>query len=292
MLVDTKSVDNSSNGTEHSPCQAAKSPLVVAYGMGVDSTAMLVGMHQRGIRPDKILFADTGSEKPDTYAYLPIIQAWLASVGFPSVEVVQRHPTKSRKSGDVYTTLEENCLQHQMLPSLAYGRKGCSLKWKREPQDKHVARWDEAKKAWKNGLKVTKAIGYDAGPKDSKRAWNLKSDAKYEYIYPLRDWGWDREACIRAIQDAGLPVPVKSACFFCPAMKPGELEELVRNHPEYAARIIEIEKRAAPNLKRVEGLWIRTVKGHRGATPKPGSMTVFLKTIPWFQCPLSKQIDF
>ena len=29
-------------------------PLVVAYGMGVDSTAMLVGLRQRGIRPDLI----------------------------------------------------------------------------------------------------------------------------------------------------------------------------------------------------------------------------------------------
>ena len=32
-------------------------PLVVAYGMGVDSTAMPVGLHQRGIRPDLILSA-------------------------------------------------------------------------------------------------------------------------------------------------------------------------------------------------------------------------------------------
>lgn len=33
-------------------------PVTVAYGIGVDSTAMLVGLHQRGIRPDLILFAD------------------------------------------------------------------------------------------------------------------------------------------------------------------------------------------------------------------------------------------
>ena len=49
-------------------------PVVVAYGMGVDSTAMLIGLHQRGIRPDLILFADTGGEKPDTYLYAPIIR--------------------------------------------------------------------------------------------------------------------------------------------------------------------------------------------------------------------------
>src|SRR5205823_7045341 len=41
-------------------------PLVVAYGLGVDSTALLVEFARRGIRPDLILFADTRGEKPET----------------------------------------------------------------------------------------------------------------------------------------------------------------------------------------------------------------------------------
>lgn len=48
-------------------------PLVVCYGMGRDSTAMLVGFKQRKIRPDLILFADVGAEREGTYAYLPVI---------------------------------------------------------------------------------------------------------------------------------------------------------------------------------------------------------------------------
>jgi hypothetical protein len=36
------------------------------YGGGVDSTAMLVGLNQRGIRPDLILMADPGSEMTPT----------------------------------------------------------------------------------------------------------------------------------------------------------------------------------------------------------------------------------
>jgi len=38
--------------------------MVVSYGGGVNSTAVLVGMVERGIRPDAILFADTGGEHP------------------------------------------------------------------------------------------------------------------------------------------------------------------------------------------------------------------------------------
>src|SRR5215813_7199322 len=108
-------------------------PLVVAYGLGVDSTAMLVEFARRGVRPDLILFADTGGEKPETYAYLPVVQQYLARVGFPPVVTVRYEPSRA-----AYRTLEEQCLHTGTLPSLAYGGKSCSLKYKRQSQDKFV----------------------------------------------------------------------------------------------------------------------------------------------------------
>jgi hypothetical protein len=39
-------------------------PLVVAYGLGVDSIAMLIEFARRGIRPDLVLVADTGGGQP------------------------------------------------------------------------------------------------------------------------------------------------------------------------------------------------------------------------------------
>jgi 3'-phosphoadenosine 5'-phosphosulfate sulfotransferase (PAPS reductase)/FAD synthetase len=93
-------------------------PLVVAYGLGVDSTAMLVELVSRDIRPDLILFADTGGEKPETYAYLNVIQPYLAKVGFPPVTTVRYQPKRAS-----YSTLEDQCLHTGTLPSLAYGGK-------------------------------------------------------------------------------------------------------------------------------------------------------------------------
>jgi 3'-phosphoadenosine 5'-phosphosulfate sulfotransferase (PAPS reductase)/FAD synthetase len=93
-------------------------PLVVAYGLGVDSTAMLIEFAHRAIRPDLILFADTGGEKPETYAYLPVIQEYLARIGFPPVITVRYVPTRA-----VYHTLKAQCLHTGTLPSLAYGGK-------------------------------------------------------------------------------------------------------------------------------------------------------------------------
>ena len=45
-------------------------PIIVCYGGGVDSTAMLVMLKRHGIRPDLIMFADTGGEFPEVYDYV------------------------------------------------------------------------------------------------------------------------------------------------------------------------------------------------------------------------------
>ena len=300
-------------------------PIVVAYGMGVDSTAVLVGFERQGIVPDAIIFADTGSEADHTYAYRPIIDAWLKSVGFPPITVVKYIP-KDFKHWPPYNSLEENCLTNTTLPSLAYGFKSCSQKWKISPQEKWCNEWDVAQTTWSLGLKLRKVIGYDNGTNDIRRRNHIgdRNDPKYDYWYPLQDWGWDRERCKEEIRKSTLPcVPEKSSCYFCPAMKPHELHNLTQ---EKLTRIVMIEARTVQRhidgaderrdtleleistgirvgkkgateqltdkeieksrkkLKKmgergtpiIEGLWRRPVKGLRGATPKPGSMTEYI----------------
>lgn len=155
-----------------------------------------------------------------------------------------------------YRSLLEECLAKPMLPSLAYFyRHGCSLKWKRDPQHRYVKRYfPAAQAAWDSGQKCVKVIGYDAGPADARRA-NITDDEQYTYWHPLRDWGWDRDQCKAEIEAEGLPVPLKSACFFCPSAKTHEITWLVRNHPVLADLIITMERRAAPTLTEIEGLW-------------------------------------
>jgi len=229
-----------------------RAPLVVAYGMGVDSTAMLVGMAARGERPDLILFADTGDEKPETYAYLPVINAWLERVGFPQVTVV-KNPRP--KSGD--KSLSESCLRLGTLPALAYGAHQCSLVWKRDPQHKYIKAWQPAIDAWAAGLRVTTCIGYDAGPRDSCRQYKAegKESPGFANRFPLIEWGWDRARCEQEIAAAGLPVPVKSACFHCPASKKDEIVWLRREQPALYARALQMEETArAKGLKNIAGL--------------------------------------
>ncbi len=251
---------------------------VVADGMGVDSSAMLEGLRRLGIVPDRILHADTGDEWPETEAFREVRQAWLKKIGFPPFSVVRRPPSVSQVTGLAFSTLGEKCIAYHTLPGQAFGTKSCSVEWKIVPQEEYLAEDPQAKATWARGQKVVKAIGYDAGPKDSRRAHELKEDDDYQYVYPLRAWGWDRARCIAELRWAGAPIPRKSSCFFCPAAKPWEIAELVRDYPKLADRIIEIEDTALPYI-RIEGFWTKTIKGMRGAIPKPGRMAEFIRRV-------------
>ena len=70
--------------------------------------------------------------------------------------------------------------------------------------------------------------------------------------YPLIEWNWGRDECINAIIRAGLPLPGKSACFFCPSSKKQEILQLKKDYPELAERAIIMEKNA--QLTSVKGL--------------------------------------
>lgn len=243
-------------------------PVVLAYGIGVDSTALLIEKVARGQIPDLVLSADTSVEKPETYAYLDVIRPWMAAHGIRH-ELVSYTP-KRFKHWPPYYGLLEMCLTNATLPSKSLGGSSCSLKYKKAPQDAFLPTWQPAIEAWARGQRVIRLIGYDAGPRDTLRANHALSidDPLYDCQYPLREWGWDRDACVARIRAEGLPVPPKSACWLCIANKPEEIRAL----PAWCLRLIVlVEARAAPRLHTVEGLWRRTTRS------RPGRMTDFIR---------------
>lgn len=218
-------------------------PVIVAFGGGVNSTAMLIGLRDLGRRPDLILFADTGGEKPETYAFLEMMDAWLNRTGFPGIVRVANDGARP--------TLEGDCLARRTLPSLAFGWRTCADRYKRRPQDKYVAAWEPARRAWADGRRVVKLIGIDAG--EGHRAV-VVHDKRFRNEYPLLEWEWGREECLTAIGASGLPVPPKSSCFYCPASTKAEVLWLAQTHPELFARAVVMEENARPTLTTVKGL--------------------------------------
>ena len=205
--------------------------IIVSFGGGTNSTAMLVGMRERNIVPDAIVFADTKGEKPHTYEHLIDVNKWTLLNGFPIITVVSNEKS-SRKGG-----LENMCLEAHSLPSIAYGFKTCSLIFKKEPFDD----WIKAKEI----PDYERWVGFDAG--ESRRAKVFDGTR-----YPLIEWGWTRKDCIEAIRRAGLKQPGKSSCFFCPSSKKQEVLQLRKDYPELAARAVTMEKNAI--LTEIKGL--------------------------------------
>lgn len=117
---------------------------------------MLIEMFRRGMRPDIITFADVGAEKPGTYAFIPLFTQWLLDHDFPAPTICTYEPlmvTTNRYRAAVVDlaarltiTLSEveltrlsrifgNMVANQTLPSIAFGMKSCSLKWKVAAQE-------------------------------------------------------------------------------------------------------------------------------------------------------------
>ena len=214
-------------------------PIVVSFGGGTNSAAMLIEMTRRGVKPDLIMFADTGGELPETYQFVQDFSKWLVDRGMPEVVTVQ----------DGRTTLEREVRDAGTLPSLVFGFRSCSDKYKVRPQERYLKTWQPAIDAWANGGKVVKLIGYDAGEHHRVKDFD---DKRFMVSYPLVEWGWGRRECVAVVRAAGF-APAKSACWFCPASRRHEVIALSKTHPDLFARAVDME-RGATAATTVKGL--------------------------------------
>jgi len=250
-------------------------PMILNFGGGVDSTAILIGLSHlyaagdKTARPDLILFADTGDELPETYENVNRMNAWCATVGFPEVTIVSRPNNIPGRVG--YKSLSENCVTNETLPSEAFGRGACAGKWKHDPMDAFLfGRKRPYRMGWMeaNGhaCKPVKLIGYNATEaatgKRGKHAKNTE-DKIARFRYPLIEWNWTRQDCVDAIAAEGLPTVIKSACSMCPNQSEAELRTMAKINPSQFLRALAIEeiaKRGKHGLTKLEGLWRRTRK--------------------------------
>jgi hypothetical protein len=223
--------------------------IAVSFGGGTNSTALLCGFLERDMRPDLITFADTGAEQPHTYSHLSEMQ-----------ELVKRwwglNITLCRKlyKGE-FEGLEGQCNRHKQMPSLAYGKRSCSQKYKHQPQAQVLK---AAMRAADVAFAIN-AIGFDAGESHRIKTEHLEVQALTQKLrvqnrYFLVEWGWRRQECVEAIKRHGLTQPGKSSCFFCPAMKKREVFQLRDEQPDLLARALKIEDQAQKTNRTKRGL--------------------------------------
>lgn len=189
---------------------------VLSLGAGVNSTALLVLKAQGKVEFDLALFADTGGEQPETYGYIEeVIKPFCRNNEIELVIV-------KREGNDLY----DESFQRKIIPTRMF--RSCTDKFKIRVLKKYVReRFPEQE--------INFLIGIDAG--ESHRA---KEDCGN--VYPLMELGIDREGCKQIIRDAGLPLPVKSGCYFCPFTPKNGWINLLKRHPNLYRKAEELEK--------------------------------------------------
>ena len=211
----------------------------ISYGGGVQSTAMIV-LAIKGDIPDIDcgLFANVGddSEHPATIKYVREIAIPYATKH--GLKVYELHPQRKGEPTTLYHEITKEGSRRDLIP--VFGEAGnpmgraCTADFK----VKTLHRWLRQNGATKhNPATVCLGISTD----EIERAGRGK-DASFERrIYPLLDLGYNRTDCMEIIRDAGLPVPPKSSCFFCPFHSELTWAELRRDEPELFEKAQQLE---------------------------------------------------
>lgn len=212
----------------------------ISYGGGVQSTAMIVLALQGKIDADVALFANVGddSEHPASLSYVrDVMQPWAAERGFPVHEL-----HRVRRDG-----ASETLWQRLMRPESrslpipvrmangAPGTRNCTHDFK----VRVVGKWLKANGATADSPAI---VNIGISTDEITRVGNKRAMPYEQPAYPLIDLGYDRQDCKDIIAAAGLPVPPKSSCFFCPFHRPLMWSEMRRDEPELFQKSVELER--------------------------------------------------
>jgi hypothetical protein len=213
---------------------------VISYGGGVQSTALIVLAAQGDLGDCRTaLFSNVGddSEHPATLRYVrEVMTPWAAARGIEVVELVRR-----KRTGEVETLLGRLTKDgSRSLPipvrmaNGAPGRRSCTIDFKL----KVIAKWLKAHGATADTpAEVNIGISWD----EIHRISNKRVAPHETVSYPLIDRRLTREDCKAVIARAGLAVPGKSSCFFCPFHRPSVWAAMRRHEPDLFAKSVALE---------------------------------------------------
>lgn len=207
---------------------------ILSYGAGVNSTALLLEWLRRGKRLEAVLFADPGSEMPETYEFIEeYAKPFCAGQGIPFETV--RYYNKEKEVVPIYDAY----IRNKAVPAIM--QRSCTHKWKILPMQRFLkANYPQARQL----------VGIDYGELHRARFTDK------ELLYPLIDWEMTRDDCVTIIEAHGWPAPVKSGCFFCPFQDRADWKQLYEEHPDLylEAERMEMNGRRFPKFNLMQTL--------------------------------------
>jgi len=174
---------------------------VLSLGWGVQSFTLAAMAALGEIPPlEAAIHADTRHERGATYQFASLWSHWLTAHGVTVMTV----------RATITSLLEGPAV---MIPAFTRDdrsdgqiKRQCTHDWKIMP----IRRWLRDNRA---GRRVTLLMGISLDEVSRMR----DSDVRYvQHEYPLVDLRMTRADCVSWLRHQGLPVPIRSACVFCP----------------------------------------------------------------------------
>lgn len=204
------------------------------FGGGVQSMGVLVLAAQGKLQYDHFVFCNVGedSEDPLTLQYLrEIAEPYAEEHGLNLVEL--RHPT------DTVLQRIKRTKKSVVIPAFMNNGMPASRSCTADFKVRIHAKWLKEQGATVENPAIT---GLGISTDEMQRMKNDSGFAWQQLEYPLIDLRLSRHQCMSIIERAGLPIPPKSACWFCPHHKMHEWRRMATDRPELFARACEVER--------------------------------------------------
>jgi hypothetical protein len=214
---------------------------VFSYGGGVQSTAALVLAATGRIDFPVFLFANVGedSEEPATLTYLrkhAMPYAAAHGIALHELHRIKRDGSTETLYGRLTRPGSRSLPIPVRMSNGAPGTRSCTVDFK----IKVIGRWLKTHGA---SADQPATVGVGISLDEIERVNNRRAETYERPVYPLLDLDppLRRQDCMRIIAAAGLPVPGKSACWFCPFRRPATWAETRRDRPDMFDRACALE---------------------------------------------------
>jgi hypothetical protein len=204
-------------------------PTVISYGGGVQSTALVVLAMRERWPIDEIVHVDLlDAESPATREYVARFREWLQREYRRDITVIERDLYGDMLARPGFTPVPWHGRREKFML-----KRQCTREYKVQPLQRYL--YDRYP-----GERIGLMLGISV---DEYHRMRDSSAARIEHVYPLVDRRLTRRQCREIVERAGLAVPWKSSCWFCPYRSSVSQWALVRRYPDLVGMAWELEDR-------------------------------------------------
>jgi len=190
---------------------------VISYGGGIQSTALVVLAMRERWAIDEIVHVDlVDAESPATREYVCYFRGWLRREHGRDITIIECDLYGDMLARPGFTPVPWRGKYERFILS-----RQCTRQYKVAPLQRYLyGRYP--------GERIGLMLGISV---DEYHRMRDSSAARIDHVYPLVDARLTRWQCRDIIERAGLAVPSKSSCWFCPYRSVRSQLALVQRYP-------------------------------------------------------------